>query len=115
MADSSEQVRLLIPTPLPSGLTNDFIIQVLPTPQQHPQDRSQVTPDGGAARYDNAFEKNDKVWMKNPDNGIFEWVMSVVEKRYDENKPGWEYQVIDTNDILYREGTWVAEKELDGA
>ncbi|KAL8732196.1 MAG: hypothetical protein Q9166_002943 [cf. Caloplaca sp. 2 TL-2023] len=65
-----------------------------------------------ATKYDNAFDINDKVWMKNPDTGIFEWVMYVVEKQYDSNKPGWEYKVKDAQNVIYKEGAWVSQKEL---
>ncbi|KAL8683116.1 MAG: hypothetical protein Q9186_000930 [Xanthomendoza sp. 1 TL-2023] len=115
MAHSSTQVRLLVPTPLPFGVTNDLMLKASQTPPQQSPDRSRVTVDGGAARHDNAFDVNGKVWMKNPDTGIFEWFMSVVEALYDANKPGWEYQVKDNLNKLYKEGTWVAEKELDPA
>ena len=53
--------------------------------------------------------------MKNPANGQFEWVMRVVEKRYDAHRSGWEYQLKDKDDVLYRQGAWVAEKELNDA
>ncbi|KAL8801500.1 MAG: hypothetical protein Q9182_004403 [Xanthomendoza sp. 2 TL-2023] len=82
------------------------------TPREQPPDRSQVTSDGGAARYDNAFDVNEKVWMKNPAKDTFEWHMTVVEARYDKDKLSWEYKVKDTKGTLYKEGTWVAEKEL---
>lgn len=41
MAESSEQVRLRIPAPLPLWLTNDYILQPSQTPQS--PDRSRVT------------------------------------------------------------------------
>ena len=50
--------------------------------------------------------------MKNPATGIFEWVMYVVEKRYDNNKPGWEYKLKSTSNELYNQGTWVSENQL---
>ena len=53
--------------------------------------------------------------MKDPATGQFEWVMRVVEKRYDANKPGWEYKVKYEGHELYRQGAWVSEKELDDA
>lgn len=57
--------------------------------------------------------------MKNPDTDKFEWIMYIVAKQYDQNKPGWEYKVkykLDDNSYeLYRQGAWVAEKELDEA
>ena len=53
--------------------------------------------------------------MKNPDTGLFAWIMYVVEKRYDDKKPGWEYKLKDTKDALYQQGAWVSEKELNEA
>ncbi|KAL8848727.1 MAG: hypothetical protein Q9221_006271 [Calogaya cf. arnoldii] len=64
---------------------------------------------------DNRFDVNEKVWMKNPDTGFFAWIMYVVEKRYDDKKPGWEYKLKDTKDALYQQGAWVSEKELNEA
>ncbi|KAL8720869.1 MAG: hypothetical protein Q9225_002348 [Loekoesia sp. 1 TL-2023] len=80
------------------------------TPQS--PDRSLVTSDGGAAQYDNAYELRDKVWQKNPDTGIFEWVMTIIAKQYNSNKPGWEYQTKDSNGLVYKDGTWVPEGDL---
>ncbi|KAI4092361.1 MAG: hypothetical protein LQ339_007958 [Xanthoria mediterranea] len=56
---------------------------------------------------DNRFEVDEKVWMRNPANGVFEWLMWVVEKRYDANKPGWEYTLKDKDHELYRQGAWL--------
>ncbi|KAL8920451.1 MAG: hypothetical protein Q9172_004498 [Xanthocarpia lactea] len=61
---------------------------------------------------DNNFNVDDKVWMKNPDTGVFEWLMYVVEKQYDNNKPGWEYKVKTPKNEMYKQGAWVSEKEL---
>lgn len=41
--------------------------------------------------------------------------MCVVDKRYDDKKPGWEYTLKDTNNELYKQGAWVSEKELKEA
>ncbi|KAI4223286.1 MAG: hypothetical protein L6R40_008515, partial [Gallowayella cf. fulva] len=88
-------------------------------PDQQSTDRAHVNKDGGAAKYDNKFDVDEKVWMKNPDTDKFEWIMYIVAKQYDQNKPGWEYKVkykLDDNSYeLYRQGAWVAEKELDEA
>ncbi|KAL8952485.1 MAG: hypothetical protein Q9222_001588 [Ikaeria aurantiellina] len=65
--------------------------------------------------YDNEFEPNDKVWQKNPATGFYEWSMTVVEKRYRNSKPGWEYKVKYGSDQLYDNGAWVAEKDLRDA
>lgn len=51
--------------------------------------------------------------MKNPAAGRPDCLMCVVEKRYDDNKPGWEYKLKDTRDELYQ--PWVSEKELTEA
>lgn len=53
--------------------------------------------------------------MRNPANGVFMWLMWVVAKRYDANKPGWEYQLKDDHHVLYRQGAWVSDKELTEA
>lgn len=53
--------------------------------------------------------------MRNPANGVFTWLMWVVEKRYDANKPGWEYKLKDKDHELYRQGAWVSDKELNDA
>ncbi|KAL8638111.1 MAG: hypothetical protein Q9226_009035 [Calogaya cf. arnoldii] len=93
-------------------VTNDFISQPSQTPQS--PDRSRVTAKG-IFKLDNRFDVNDKVWMKNPDTGLFVWVMYVVEMRYNDKKPGWEYRLKDTKDTLYQQGTWVSEKKLEDA
>ncbi|KAI4270249.1 MAG: hypothetical protein L6R38_007192 [Xanthoria sp. 2 TBL-2021] len=103
-----------------------------PMPSQTPQspDRSRVTVGdiGKVLRLsepaeawslephlDNRFDVDESVWVKNPATGVFEWLMFVVDKRYDENKPGWEYKVKDTENELYQQGAWVSEKELNDA
>ncbi|CAL8577648.1 hypothetical protein XPA_003472 [Xanthoria parietina] len=70
---------------------------------------------GDIGKLDNRFDVDEKVWMRNPANGVFTWLMWVVEKRYDANKPGWEYKLKDKDDVLYRQGAWVSDKELNDA
>ncbi|KAL9038912.1 MAG: hypothetical protein Q9180_002845 [Flavoplaca navasiana] len=42
---------------------------------------------------DNRFDVNEKVWMMDPATNLFTWIMYVVDKRYDDKKPGWEYKL----------------------
>ncbi|KAL8736924.1 MAG: hypothetical protein Q9181_002189 [Wetmoreana brouardii] len=65
--------------------------------------------------YMNGFDVEEKVWLKNPATGFFVWLMTVTGKRYNNNKPGWEYRVKDSNDQLYNEGAWVPEGDLKDA
>ncbi|KAL8844564.1 MAG: hypothetical protein Q9176_001076 [Flavoplaca citrina] len=65
---------------------------------------------------DNRFEVKEKVWMMDPATNLFTWIMYVVDKRYDDKKPGWEYKLkYEDNEELYKQGAWVSEKELDEA
>ncbi|KAL8862604.1 MAG: hypothetical protein Q9178_001102 [Gyalolechia marmorata] len=94
------------------SLSTDGIHSPMASQTPQPADRSRVTVDGTAAKLDNQFSVDEKVWMKNPDSGVFEWLMYVVEKQYDNNKPGWEYKVKTPKNELYKQGAWVSEKEL---
>ncbi len=53
--------------------------------------------------------------MRHPVNGVFTWLMWVVEMRYDANKPSWQYKLKDQNHELYLQGAWVSDKELTEA
>ncbi|KAL8894256.1 MAG: hypothetical protein Q9192_004478 [Flavoplaca navasiana] len=61
------------------------------------------------------FEVDENVWVKNPATNVFTWIMCVVDKRYDDKKPGWEYILKDSEKQLYKQGAWVSEKELNEA
>ncbi|KAL8775027.1 MAG: hypothetical protein Q9209_000506 [Squamulea sp. 1 TL-2023] len=82
------------------------------TPQS--PDRSQVTKDEAWAKLENNFDVNDKVWLRNPATGWFTFLMYVVEKRYDNNKPGWEYKLKDSWNELYKKGQPVEEIACKG-
>jgi len=65
----------------------------------------------------NAFEINDKVWMKDT-NGYFTVLAWVVEKTYNEGRDGWDYWVMrkDASQTNWLEGGyWRAETELKKA
>lgn len=62
----------------------------------------------------NAFEINDKVWMKDTD-GYFTVLAWVIEKTYNEGRDGWDYWVMrkDVSQTNWLEGGyWRAEMEL---
>lgn len=64
------------------------------------------------AKYNNAFDIDEKVWLQNPRTGWFAWRMCVVAKRYNE---GWEYQVKGLEEgggVLYNQGEWILEEKL---
>ena len=50
--------------------------------------------------------------MKDPATNVFTWFMCVIDKRYDDKKPGWEYRLKDSKKELYKQGAWVSEREL---
>ena len=60
------------------------------------------------------FKVGNTVWMKNPSTGNFEWRMTVVDGKYDESRPGWNYQVKDQKGVLYSDSSsgWVLETVL---
>jgi hypothetical protein len=62
----------------------------------------------------NAFEIDDKVWMKDS-NGFFTVLAWVVQKKYNEGRDGWDYWVVErdiTQTYWLEGGYWRAETEL---
>ena len=65
----------------------------------------------------NAFDLNDKVWMKDSD-GFYTVLAWVVEKAYNKERDGWDYRVMrrDISQTKWLEGEWWrAETELKQA
>ena len=53
------------------------------------------------------------MWMKNPTNGVFEWVMYIVDPQYDEGTRRYLYKVRNEDKIEY--ASLVAEGDLKRA
>ncbi|KAL8740281.1 MAG: hypothetical protein Q9190_006999 [Brigantiaea leucoxantha] len=74
--------------------------------------RSLVSQNAPSAPYTNKFENGESVWMKNPQTEFYEWLMTIVERRYDESRQDWEYKVKDSDGKIYKSGEWVPEKRF---
>ena len=53
------------------------------------------------------------MWMKNPANGVFEWIMYIVEPQYNDQVRRYYYKVRDKSGIPYE--SLVAERDLEQA
>jgi len=56
---------------------------------------------GPKPKPDPSFSKDDKVRMKNPSTGIFDWIMKVKRSAFNEERWGWDYEVTDSDGIKY--------------
>ncbi|MCJ1315146.1 hypothetical protein MMC15_000462 [Xylographa vitiligo] len=56
---------------------------------------------GPQPKGDPSFSTGDKVRMKNPSTGIFDWIMKVKKGVFNDERWGWDYEVTDSNDIKY--------------
>ena len=65
-------------------------------------------------KYDSNHEKDDKVWMKDGGNH-YTIYMTVIAKKYNTTAGRWEYQLNDSNNVSYSNGSWVKEDDLRAA
>ncbi|MCJ1292693.1 hypothetical protein MMC34_004246 [Xylographa carneopallida] len=56
---------------------------------------------GPQPKGDPSFDPGDKVRMKNPSTGIFDWIMKVKKAVFNEERWGWNYEVTDSDGIKY--------------
>ena len=65
---------------------------------------------------DSEFDEDDKVWVKNPASGSFDWAMFVVRKVDDSSRSDWAYVVRDSEENVYSlpsgESVLVPESDL---
>ncbi|MCJ1414610.1 hypothetical protein MMC32_000937 [Xylographa parallela] len=56
---------------------------------------------GPQPKGDPSFSTGDKVRMKNPSTGIFDWIMKVKGCVFNEERWGWDYELTDSDGIKY--------------
>ncbi|MCJ1383054.1 hypothetical protein MMC17_006167 [Xylographa soralifera] len=56
---------------------------------------------GPQSKGDPSFSAGEKVRMKNPSTGFFDWIMIVKKGVFNEERWGWDYEVTDSDGIKY--------------
>ncbi|MCJ1486236.1 hypothetical protein MMC06_006413 [Schaereria dolodes] len=64
--------------------------------------RADVRRSSFQGQVESKFDPKDKVWVRNPATGIFEWIYYVDTAEYDSGSRSWSYELKDEKGTPYK-------------